>query len=299
MNLVAVIVAKNNDLHSKVIEGLRANLPNAQGANWLAENEACEIPFQPSQAMNKTARRQLAQALRDGLMIEADVVVVPDKNRRKKLLVADMDSTMIEQECLDELARAAGFYEKVAAVTEAAMRGEIAFEPALRERVALLQDLPVSVIDEVIANRITYTEGAKTLVATMKKHGAMTVLVSGGFTLFTKPIAAALGFDRDIANSLGIDHGRLTGQVISPILGREGKLETLLAFCEHEKISVDKALAIGDGANDLAMIEAAGLGIAYHAKPTLTQAADAEIKSTNLLAALYYQGYSRQEFAAA
>ncbi|MES2907246.1 MAG: phosphoserine phosphatase SerB [Pseudomonadota bacterium] len=296
MTLVAIIVAKDQKLSPRAAADLRANLPNAQEPNWLSENEACEISFAPSQNLDKKARRELASALRDNLSLSADIAVLPAGNRRKKLMIADMDSTMIGQECLDELAREAGFYDKVAAITESAMRGEIEFEPALRERVALLRSLPASVIDDVLKKRITYNDGAKTLVMTMKKHGALTALVSGGFTLFTQPVTDALGFDWNSANTLGVENGLLTGDVASPIVGREAKKNALLELCAQRQLETDDTFAIGDGANDMAMIETAGLGIAFHAKPVLADVADAEIRYGDLHTALYYQGYKRAEF---
>jgi phosphoserine phosphatase len=185
----------------------------------------------------------------------------------------------------------------VAAITERAMRGEIAFEPALRERVALLKGLPVAVVDEVIRERITLTPGARTLVATMRRNGGTTCLVSGGFTLFTGPIGAMIGFDENRGNLLIVDDGKLAGRVEEPILGREAKLATLVEFRDRLKLAPSDTLAAGDGANDLAMIEAAGLGVAYHAKPKVAEAAHARIDHGDLTALLYLQGYARADFA--
>jgi phosphoserine phosphatase len=225
-----------------------------------------------------------------------DIVVQPERGRRKRLLLADMDSTMIGQECIDELADFAGLKEHVAAITERAMRGEIAFEPALRERVALLRGLPLSVIDETLQTRITLTPGARELVGTMRAHGAYACLVSGGFTRFTKVVAAKIGFDEDRANVLIEEHGVLAGKVQEPILGREAKLATLIDLKSTRGIADHETIVVGDGANDLAMIEQAGLGVAFHAKPAVAAAAGARIDHGDLTALLYAQGYARAEF---
>jgi phosphoserine phosphatase len=207
---------------------------------------------------------------------------------------------MIGQECIDELAAHAGFRAQVAAITERAMRGEIVFEPALRERVAVLKGLPASVVDEVIATRIVPTPGGRALVATMRANGAYTCLVSGGFTLFTGRIGAMLGFDENRANTLVIGPGdRLAGLVEEPILGREAKLATLNELRQRLGLGREDTMAIGDGANDIPMIEAAGLGVAYHGKPAVAEAAAARIDHGDLTALLYAQGYSRTEFVAA
>ena len=227
-----------------------------------------------------------------------DVVVQPAAGRRKRLLLADMDSTMIGQECIDELADFVGQKARVAAITERAMRGEIAFAPALRERVAVLAGLPATVVDDVIARRITVTPGARALVATMRRHGAHTCLVSGGFTVFTAKIAELIGFDEHRGNRLIVgDDGRFAGAVAEPILGREAKLATLTELRAKLGLSVAETLVVGDGANDLAMIGDAGLGVAYRAKPRVAEAAAARIDHGDLTALLYAQGYRRLEFA--
>ena len=204
---------------------------------------------------------------------------------------------MITVECIDELAGYAGFKDHVAAITERAMRGEIAFEPALRERVALLKGLPQTVVGEVIETRIKLTPGGRTLVATMRAHGAYTCLVSGGFTMFTHVIGAMIGFDEDRSNVLLVDGGRLSGLVQEPILGREAKLETLVELRQRFGLAPEDTLVTGDGANDIPMIEAAGLGVAYHGKPAVAQAAAARIDHGDLTALLYAQGYARSAFA--
>ena len=203
---------------------------------------------------------------------------------------------MIGQECIDELADFAGLKAHVAAITERAMRGEIEFEPALRERVALLKGLPVGVVDEVLKTRITATPGGRELVMTMRAHGAYTCLISGGFTLFTNAVAAMIGFQENRANELLVEDGKLTGEVREPILGRAAKLATLIELREAFDLDEIDTLVTGDGANDLGMIQAAGLGVAYHAKPAVAAAAAARIDHGDLTALLYAQGYRRDEF---
>jgi len=269
-------------------------LATAQDARVLDPGIAADIPFTPGGADDKAITARLRAAMEDRPI---DVVVQPSAGRRKRLFVADMDSTMIGQECIDELADYAGLKAHVAAITERAMRGEIAFEPALRERVALLKGLPLSVIEEVIAKRITLTPGGRALVQTMGRDGAYTCLVSGGFTVFTRRIAAMIGFDENRGNTLLADGDRLAGAVAEPILGREAKLATLTEVRARLGLRPDETLAIGDGANDLAMIEAAGLGVAYHAKPKVAEAAQTRIDHGDLTAVLYAQGYTRADFA--
>jgi phosphoserine phosphatase len=207
-----------------------------------------------------------------------------------------MDSTMIGQECIDELADVVGLKGEVSVITARAMNGEIAFEPALRERVALLKGLPISVVDEVIAKRITLTSGGPELIATMRAKGFYTALVSGGFTVFTSRIAKTLGFDENRANILIEKDGVLTGEVAEPILGKQAKVDALEAICATLGISVDDAMAVGDGANDLGMIKVAGSGVALHAKPSVAAEAKIRIDHSDLTALLYIQGYRRHEF---
>jgi phosphoserine phosphatase len=294
MSLVATLICHpaNPALDSTVVDGARAILPEARPAHWLFDEVAVDIPFASDEPIAAIVAR-LRQARGD---LPIDVVVQPQIDRRKKLFLADMDSTMIGQECIDELADFAGLKTHVAAITERAMRGEIAFEPALRERVALLKGLAVSVIDEVLKQRITLTPGGRELVATMRAHGAYTCLISGGFTLFTNAVAATVGFQENRANELRIQDGKLTGEVAEPILGRAAKLATLLELREAFDLDNLDTLAVGDGANDLGMIEAAGLGVAYHAKPAVAAAAAARIDHGDLTALLYAQGYKREEF---
>jgi phosphoserine phosphatase len=279
-------------------------LPQARVGAWLDPGTAIDIVFDdpPDQpGVSAALLKKLTNQMRSVIgAAPVDVVVQPQDGRRKKLLVADMDSTMIGQECIDELADFAGFKDRVAAITERAMRGEIAFAPALRERVSLLRGLPAATIDRVIAERIRPNPGAAVLVKTMRVHGAYTCVVTGGFTAFMAPLAKAIGFDEYHANTLLTDNsGRLTGEVAEPVLGREAKRETLLALRERLRLRPQDTLSVGDGANDIPMIEAAGLGVAFHGKPALRQAASARIDHGDLTALLYAQGYRREDFAEA
>ena len=231
----------------------------------------------------------------DGLNISADICIQPTENRKKKLLICDMDSTLIGQECIDELADFAGVKDRVSAITERAMRGEIGFEGALTERVSLLKYLDISVLQKCFEERITLNAGARTLCQTMKANGAKAVIVSGGFTFFTQRVAEACGFDAHQANTLIEDDNKLTGTVGMPILGREAKLDALNNH-SAEFGGGSNAVAIGDGANDLAMITAAGLGIAFYAKPVVAAQAHCAINHTDLTTALYFQGYKESDF---
>ncbi len=295
MSLVATLICNpvNPALDSTIVDGARAVLPSPGAAHWLFDEVAVDIPFASAEDINTIADR-LREARGD---LPIDVVVQPMANRRKKLFLADMDSTMIGQECIDELADFAGLKAHVSAITERAMRGEIAFEPALRERVALLKGLPLSVTDEVLKEHIRLTPGGRELVSTMRANGAYTCLVSGGFTAFTGKVAEMIGFQENRANTLLAEDGKLTGTVAEPILGREAKLATLRELREAFDIDDIDTLAVGDGANDLGMIQAAGLGVAYHAKPAVAAAAHARIDHGDLTALLYAQGYTRSEFA--
>ena len=250
---------------------------------WLSEGEACEFEAVPD--VDKLLR---------GLPI--DVNLVETHNRRKKLLIADMDSTMIHQECIDELGVMAGVGDHIKDITTRAMRGELDFEAALKERVGLLKGLDQSVIAQLLRERITLMEGGKTLLATMSANGAYTALVSGGFTAFTSHVAAALGFDENRANTLMIDNGKLTGEVAMPILGKEAKVESLKRICTTRGISEAEVIAVGDGANDIPMLLEAGMGVALHAKPKVQEAAPISINHGDLTALLYLQGYKKSEF---
>jgi phosphoserine phosphatase len=289
----ATIIAPRG-IDKSVLDRARALLSDPAVPVWLADGIAADISFTQE---NQIGQRALAARLREAVGPGIDVIIQPITHRRKKLFVADMDSTMIEQECIDELAAYLGLREHVAKITERAMLGEIAFEPALRERVALLKGLPVSVIDEVIEKHITLTPGGRTLVMTMRAKGAHTCLVSGGFTLFTNRIAAMIGFDEAHANKLQVDREHLAGTVEEPIFGRASKLQSLQSLRARLGLAHEDTLVAGDGANDLDMIVEAGLGIAYHAKPKVAEAAAARIDHADLTALLYAQGYRREEFA--
>lgn len=257
---------------------------------WLSESVAADLLFDaPAPAIKAALKEALADA-------PIDVIVQPAEHRVKRLLVADMDSTLIGQECVDELAAYAGVGDRVAEITERAMQGEIAFEPALRERVALLAGLPASAIADVLRDRITLSRGARTLVQTMRALGARVAIVSGGFRAFTSAIAALVGADEDRANELEIRDGKLTGKVVEPILGHNAKLSALKETAARMGLALRDTLAVGDGANDLMMLEAAGLGVAYYAKPKVAAGAHARIDHTDLTALLYAQGLARADF---
>ncbi len=296
MSFVATLICNpaNPALDSTIVDGARAILPGAGPAQWLWDEVAVDIPFDSDEGFGVIADR--LRAARGDLPI--DVVVQRIDNRRKKLFLADMDSTMIGQECIDELADFAGLKTHVAAITERAMRGEIEFESALRERVALLKGLDVNVIDNVLDTRITLTPGGRELVHTMRAHGGSTCLVSGGFTAFSQVVAQRIGFQENRANELLAENGKLTGFVAEPILGRAAKLATLLELRETHDIDAIDTMVVGDGANDLGMIEKAGMGVAFHAKPAVASAAHARIDFGDLSALLYMQGYRRSEFVA-
>src|SRR3981081_238836 len=295
MSLVATLICNPADpaLDSTMVDGARAVLPSPGPAQWLFDEVAGDLPFTGSDDIRAVEKR-LREARGD---LPIDIVVQPQALRRKKLFLADMDSTMIGRECSGALADFAGLEAHGAKITEGAMRGEIEFEPALRERVALLKGMPVSVVDEVLKKRITATSGGRELVMTMRAHGAWTCLISGGFTLFTNAVAAMIGFQENGSNELRAADVKLTGAVGDPILGRAAKLATLMELRESFDLDEIDTLVVGDGANDLGMIQAAGLGVAYHAKPAVAAAAAARIDYGDLTALLYAQGYRRDEFA--
>ena len=240
--------------------------------------------------------RKLEAVLREALGgAPVDIIVQPAATRRKRLFLADMDSTMIGQECIDELAAYVGLKEKVAGITERAMRGELEFEPALRERVGLLKGIALGVVDEIIARNITLTPGGSALVRTMRAQGSYTALVSGGFTVFTGPISRTIGFDEHRSNTLLSEGTLLSGVVAEPILGKQAKLDALIELRTRFGLPNEATLAVGDGANDLAMLGEAGLGVAYRAKPAVAAAADARLDHADLTALLYAQGYRGDE----
>jgi len=292
---IATLIASNGGLSSADLDVARdalAGICAMPGAPaWLDEGIAADLPF-------GRADRAGARAALEGLLPGVDIVVQPQADRRKKLLVADMDSTMITIECIDELADYAGIKPQIAEVTERAMRGELDFESALDARVALLKGLEESAIDRCHAERVVLMPGARALIQTMKAQGARTILVSGGFTVFADRVAAAIGFDRAISNRLGLADGMLDGTVARPIVGSATKRETLIAERDASGLAAEQTLAVGDGANDIPMIEEAGLGVAYHAKPKTAAAADARIEHGDLTALLYAQGYRRADWIA-
>lgn len=256
---------------------------------WLAPNEAAEFAVADVPG-NRWQVWEDLQALR------IDLNVQPTEGRRKRMLLADMDSTMIGQECIDELADEAGVGERVKDITARAMNGELDFEGALTERVALLKGLPESVIGKVLAERITLAPGGLELVATMRAGGGYAVLVSGGFTAFTGSVAAKLGFDENRANTLLVENGTLTGEVARPILGRQAKVTALEEITARLGLTEAEVLAVGDGANDLGMLHRAGTGVALHAKPSVAAECDIRINHGDLTALLYLQGYAKESF---
>ena len=266
---------------------------HASEVHWLAEREACDIVL-PDGLDEDAATQLLRDAVADA---PVDVAVQDPASRRKRILIADMDSTMIDQECIDELADEVGLKEHVAAITARAMNNEIAFEPALRERVALLRDLDITIVDHIVRNRLTLAAGGQALVATMRANGAWTALVSGGFDVFTSRIAAMLGFHEDRANRLVEQNGRLSGEVVEPILGRAAKADALNEISARLNLTPAHAIAVGDGANDLDMIRLSGTGVALHAKPSVAAQAKVRIDHGDLTALLYLQGYRREEFS--
>jgi phosphoserine phosphatase len=290
--LVATLVSAYGQalLDDALLKHLQTALPGALRSHRLDGEIAADLFAEAVDARKLEAdlRRLLGEAA-------VDVIVQPAATRRKALFLADMDSTMIGQECIDELAAYVGLKEKVSGITERAMRGEIAFEPALRERVALLKGVPLAVVGEIIAERITLTPGGRELVMTMRANGAYTALVSGGFTVFTGPIGATIAFDEHRSNILLADDGILRGEVADPILGKQAKLDALIELRAQRGLAPEQTLAVGDGANDLAMLGEAGLGVAFRAKPAVAAAADARLDHADLTALLYAQGYTGAE----
>ena len=279
--VLVLIAAPGSDAINDEVIGLVGTAPH-----WLSKGEAAE--FVPPQDLPEL-RRKLSH-------FSIDVNVVPKANRRKRLLIADMDSTMIQQECIDELGVVAGLGDQIKAITVRAMRGEIDFPSALKERVGLMAGLDAKVIDTIMRDHITLMSGSETLVATMKVHGAYTALVSGGFRQFTSRVAAQIGFHANEANDLILENGKLAGKVAEPILGKEAKLAALNHLSLVNGLSPSDAIAVGDGANDIPMLQAAGMGVALHAKPKVQEAVSHRINHGDLTALLYLQGYKKTEF---
>jgi len=293
MPLIATLVSHpEGRALSATLANMASRSVGASAVRWLAEAIACDLVL-PEMAKAD----DVAATLRTALASEpVDVIVQPADGRRKQILLADMDSTMIDQECIDELADEIGVKDRVAAITARSMNGEIAFEPALRERVALLKGLDAAVVDRIIANRLTLASGGRALVQTMRANGAWTALVSGGFEIFTSRIAAMLGFQENRANRLIEENGRFAGLVAEPILGRAAKADALLEISARLGLTPADAIAVGDGANDLDMIRLAGTGVALHAKPAVAAEAKVRIDHGDLTALLYLQGYRQEEF---
>lgn len=294
IEMVATLVSKREAkaLTESLLAKLAPVVPQPVRVVQLERHIAADLFFSAEEdASVALFETSLRQALKDE---PVDIILQPAPRRKKRLLVADMDSTMIGQECIDELADYAGFREQVSDITERAMRGELSFEPALRERVKLLKGLEVDIVPRVIAERIAPTPGGRTLVMTMRAKGAYTALVSGGFTVFTEPVSLSIGFNEHRSNTLVVEAGRLTGEVLPPILGREAKRGALIELRDLFSLAPIDTMALGDGANDLDMIQEAGLGVAWRAKPAVAEAAHARLHHSDLTALLYAQGYPRR-----
>lgn len=291
MDSVVILIAAPgsraiSETMAKAVGELAASEPE-----WLCPGEALQA------CVSTTLAPQLAVDLQRLVAdLPLDIAFVSAANRRKRLLIADMDSTMIGQECIDELGALAGVGERIKEITARAMRGELDFAAALKARLALMKDLPETAIAKVLKERITFTPGGRTLIATMKAHGAYAALVSGGFTQFTSYVADKLGFDENRANELIISDGHLTGQVREPILGQEAKVSALDDITARLGITAADALAVGDGANDIPMLRKAGLGVALHAKPKVQEQVSVRVNHGDLTALLYLQGYKSAEF---
>jgi phosphoserine phosphatase len=288
-------------LDAATIEAVRLQLTGREviREHWLAPGDAWEALLVAEETTDVAPLKGYISAALGSAPIDVNIVADEPAPRRKKLLVADMESTIIEQECLDELAGYLGLRPKIADITERAMRGELNFDAAIKERVALLKGLNAGVLEDLYANRVTLMPGAETVIATMRANGAYCALVSGGFRFFTEKIAARLSFDVQQANQLDIVDGRIAGTVAEPILGREAKLAALERLARERGLKPADTLAVGDGANDLAMIGAAGLGVAFRAKPVVAASAAASITHGDLTALLYLQGYRWDEFVPA
>ena len=299
MVVVIITEPKKANISNDYVAGFNKNLQAIDNiavtkTNWLADSECCEIYFD---VMNNQAIESLKELLQNERQAQnSDFALLPQENRKKQLLLSDMDSTIIAQECIDELAGFVGIGAEVSKITESAMQGEIGFKESLEQRIGLLKGLEKSVLEKVYKTKIHINSGAKTLVQTMKSHDAKTILVSGGFTYFTNKISEVTGFDENYANELMFNDDILSGKVALPVLDKNSKLEILNKQCELLGISSDDAIAVGDGANDLPMIKAASIGVSYHGKQIVQQNSDVVINNADLTALLYIQGYTKQEF---
>jgi phosphoserine phosphatase len=294
MYILTLIANPDNPvLTSTLVAEVATAVGSTKSPQWLAPDIACDILIEEVQPFESKIVLAIAQQLLVTTAI--DVAIQPCAHRRKRLLIADMDSTIIGQECIDELGAAFGLKSQIAEITTRAMNGEFPFEDSLIRRVNLLKGLPQAALEEVFNTRISLNPGAKELVATMRANGAYCALISGGFTYFTQRIAKMTGFDFNDANSLIFENGLLSGEVTLPILGRESKLVALKKIRSDRHLLKEDVIAVGDGANDLAMITEAGLGVAYHAKAKVAEIADVAIKHSDLTALLYLQGYKAAE----
>jgi phosphoserine phosphatase len=293
-NVLTLVCSTVGELSAHRIDYICRNLAvsGAEIGNpiWLSDNQACDIPFNylSIEDADKTGRDSLASA-------PIDILSQPQKNRKKRLLIADMDSTIIQGETLDDMAELAGIGPQIAKITARAMNGEILFRDALLERIAMFSGMNASLLDQ-IANGVTLTPGAETLVQTMAAQGAYTALVSGGFSCFTERVAQRVGFDFNKGNEIEIINNSFSGKIIEPIITKTTKKETLEALAQKQKIGMGETLAVGDGANDIPMLHAAGLGVAYHAKPVVVANVNAQVEHTDLTTLLFYQGYKKSEF---
>jgi phosphoserine phosphatase len=284
--------ARTTPLSTSTVKLISQSLDIETRENWLAKDEACDLFFESHKCVS-ALRAQTNEAMQGAGI---DAVCMPVATRRKKILISDMDSTIIDQECIDELGDAIGVGKQISQITQAVVNGEIGFSDALRQRMTLMKGMDYQLLERVYKERITVKDGARTLVQTMRKHGAYCILVSGGFSFFTSRIAKRIGFHDHQANELEFKDNKLTGGVIEPILGRTAKLETMIKLCADNGLSSDNVVAVGDGANDIKMIDAAGLGVAFHGSNSLKERANAHINHADLTSLLYIQGYQKSEF---
>ncbi len=310
-HVLVLMAGAGHPLTPSRVDEIIAQLPEPHRSppKWLAQNEACEIAISARSANESTAAWQSTEAMVETVKNEIvipgranwplDIALIPQQQRRKKLLIADMESTTIREELIDELAARTGRGAEIAAITAQAMRGEMDFATALKARVAQFAGLDAALLDDLYNKSVSVMPGAATLVKTMRRDGAFAALVSGGFTIFTARVAAQLGFDHHRGNALEIDRGAITGQVTPPILDRAGKARALRELAEAQNLALEETLAVGDGANDLDMLKAAGLGVAFHGKPVVAASADVAIHHGDLTSLLYLQGYMRDDFAVA